>query len=142
MRDSEGLGWLFDKTDLGRIAERVDILVALFSFKKARRQKLALADGNAQDLCAIEDAVLSSSTSYSSSSSSDSSPSSPSSTNHFCCNNELVQGLVHPGDGRNSAQLSQLVAETSSSSDPRRDPAVSYSVRLEPDVPQGVDDFI
>ena len=41
-----------------------------------------------------------------------------------------------------SAQLSQLVTETSSLSDPRRVLAVSYSVRLEPDLPQGVDDFI
>ena len=32
MRDSEGLGWPFDKTDHGRITERAGILSLLFSF--------------------------------------------------------------------------------------------------------------
>ena len=44
MRDSEGLGWVFQKDDLGRIEERIQILFALFSFKKVRGQKLPLTD--------------------------------------------------------------------------------------------------
>ena len=123
MRDSEGLGWVFQKDELGRIELRIRILATLFSFKKVRGQKLLLTDVDGKGAFAIEDKSGSLS-SDSSSSCSYSSSSSSSTTDEHSCRSELVQGLVHPGDGRNSAFVPSF-SKTSSSSDRRRDSSVS-----------------
>ena len=68
MRDSEGLGWVFEKDDLERIEERVQIVSTLFTFKKVRGQKLPLTDIDGKGALAILDVDRSSSSSSSSSS--------------------------------------------------------------------------
>ena len=67
MRDSEGLGWVFEKTDQARIEERVGILRVLFSFKKNRGQKLPLTDSDGAGTLALLDVSSSSDDSSSSS---------------------------------------------------------------------------
>ena len=96
----------------------------LFSFKKSRGQKLPLSDIDGAGSLALLDVVSSSSSS--------------SSDVDVPCSSELVLGLVHPGDGRNSAQSSLPCSETSSSSDCRRDRSVSI-VRAIANVPQEVE---